>query len=145
LFEQDRADEADDGVGEDADHLRAPLDLAVEGRDTFEGTGAFSAPEPRGPVPPTVSRYACKFFLRKCEPRRSLSKPFRTLAFHKTVTNASVQKTTKTAVHSISRLTLRPACLYLKSLGRSGQSGLKRIPDRFASEVPQLAVMWLDL
>jgi hypothetical protein len=32
LLEQDRADGADDGVliGEDADHLGAPLDLAVE-------------------------------------------------------------------------------------------------------------------
>jgi hypothetical protein len=32
LFEQDRADQADDGIfiGEDADHLGSPLDLAVE-------------------------------------------------------------------------------------------------------------------
>ena len=35
LFEQDRADEASDGVlvGEDADHLGPPFDLAVETLD----------------------------------------------------------------------------------------------------------------
>jgi hypothetical protein len=35
LFEQDRADEAGDGVliGEDADNLGPPLDLAIEALD----------------------------------------------------------------------------------------------------------------
>lgn len=39
MFEQDRADQADDGVlgGKDADHLGAPLDLAVEALDRVGG------------------------------------------------------------------------------------------------------------
>jgi hypothetical protein len=45
LFEQQRADEADDGavVGEDADDVGAPLDLAVE---AFDRVGAVEL----GPV-----------------------------------------------------------------------------------------------
>lgn len=39
LFEQDRADQADDGilVGEDADHFGPPFDLAVEAFDRVGG------------------------------------------------------------------------------------------------------------
>jgi hypothetical protein len=44
---------------------------------------------PRGPWggPTSGLQIRLQIFLTKCEPRRSSSKPFRTLAFHKTVTN----------------------------------------------------------